>query len=374
VTTGATLSNRALNRALLERQLLLARVRRPATEVIEHLVGMQAQVPIDPYVGLWARIEEFQPAELSGLIERRAAVRATLLRGTIHLATARDALEMRAILQVTLERLVHTGTPFGRDLAGVDVDELFAEARRLMDEQPRTRADLRRHLSERWPDHKADSLAAAASYMVPTVQVPPRGLWRKSGQPTLAAMDSWLAQPVPRDSPPDGIVLRYLAAFGPASTADVRTWSRLGGLAEVIDRLRPQLRTFRDEYGRELFDVPDASLPHPDTPAPVRFLPEYDNVGLSHADRSRVIRDDHRQRLLAENEVGNGGLMVDGFSAGTWRIAKDKGRATMRVRLFEPLTSSDLEAVEQEGTRLLAFLADDRQEREVQVVVGGNPS
>jgi hypothetical protein len=370
MSTPSTLTNRELNRALLERQLLTRRVRRPAAEVIEHLVGMQAQVPIDPYVGLWTRLEEFEASELSELIAGRAAVRATLLRGTIHLATARDALELRGVLQQTIERLVYTGTPFGRDLDGLPVSDLLSEARRLMEEQPRTRADLRTHLGERWPDHKADSMAAAASYMVPAVQVPPRGLWRKSGQPVLTTMDGWLGQPIPRDPPVDGIVLRYLGAFGPASTSDFRTWSRLGGAADVMDRLRPGLRTFRDEQGRELFDLPDAPLPDPATPVPVRFLPEYDNVGLAHADRSRTIRDDHRKRLLAEGEIGNGGLLVDGFSAGTWRMAKEKTRATLRIRLFEPIGPADRHEVEQEGTRLLAFLADDRPERDIQIAVG----
>jgi hypothetical protein len=366
----ATLSTRALNRSLLQRQLLLERVRRSALQVIEHLVGMQAQVPIDPYVGLWTRLEGFQPAELSTLIADRTAVRATLLRGTIHLATARDALVLRAILQPTLERQVHTSTPFGRDLAGLDVDELLADTRRLMEERPRTRADLRRHLGERWPGHKADSLAAAASYLVPTVQVPPRGLWRASGQPTLTTLDGWLGQPITTDPSLDGIVLRYLAAYGPAATADVRTWSRLGNLAEVMERLRPRLRTFRDEHGRELFDLPDAPLPDPDTPAPLRFLPEYDNVGLAHADRSRIIRDHHRRRLLAENEIGNGGLLVDGFSAGTWRVKRDKERATLRIRLFESPAIGDRVAIEREGARLLAFLADDHPEQSVEVSAG----
>jgi hypothetical protein len=368
VSLPAVLGNRALNRALLERQLLLRRVQLPATQVVEHLVGMQAQVPIDPYVGLWARIEGFQPSELSELIESRAAVRATLLRGTIHLATARDALRMRGLLQPMLERIVYTGTPFGRDLGDVDIEELLATTVRLVEEQPRARAELRRLLAERWPDHKIDSLTMAASYMVPLVQVPPRGLWRRSGQPMLTTMEAWLGRPIDRTASVEDMVLRYLAAFGPASAGDVRTWSRLTDVAEVMERLRPRLRTFRDEQGRELFDGPDGPLPDPDTPAPVRFLPEYDNVGLSHADRGRIIRQDHRQRLLAGNAPGYGGFMIDGYSGGTWRIAREPDRAVLGLRPFEPVPDDRAAELVAEGARLLDFLAGDRPEREVSLI------
>jgi hypothetical protein len=162
------------------------------------------------------------------------------------------------------------------------------------------------------------------------------------------------------------VVLRYLAAFGPASAADVRTWSGLTGLREVLDRLRPCLVTFRDDRGRELFDLPDAPRPDPETPAPPRFLPEYDNVFLSHADRSRIVADEHRARLMTVNGVGPGTFLVDGFIRGTWRIKSTKEGATLLIDPLEPLSGHDRDALAEEGARLLAFAAADGQALAVQ--------
>jgi hypothetical protein len=352
------LSRRALNRALLDRQLLLGRRTMPAAEAIEHLVGMQAQVPGNPYVALWSRLEGFQPDELSRLIADRSAVRSPLLRTTVHLVTARDCLILSPLTLPVLARTLKA-TPFGRGVAGMEVEALLAAARALLEDAPRTMGDLGKLLHARWPDRAPVDLAYAVHYLMPLVQVPPRGLWGASHQATWTTVESWLGRALDPDPTPDDLVLRYLAAFGPASTSDVRTWSGLTGVREVVDRLRPRLRTFRDERGRELFDLPEAPLPDPETPVPPRFLPEYDNVFLSHADRGRIVSEDHRRRLASANGVGPGPFLIDGFIGGTWKIDSTRTAATLVVAPLEPLAAPDREALAEEGARLLAFAAAD---------------
>jgi hypothetical protein len=362
--TGLVLSRRALNRSLLARQMLLTRERVTAANAIERLVGMQAQTPLSPYVALWSRVEAFQPQELAGLILDRIAVRISLMRTTIHLVTARDCIALRPVMQSLTER-GFWGTSFGKGLAGVDMQALLAAGRVALEQEPRTATELRAILGEQWPDRDRDSLAYACRYLLPLVQVPPRGLWGRTGQARHTTAEKWLGKPLATDTSPDEAVLRYLAAFGPATTADIRTWSWLTGVREVVERLRPQLRTFRDEAGRELFDVPDAPFPDPATPAPPRFLPDYDNINLSHADRSRVMPD--------PNPVGvmwaYGACFVDGFVAGTWKVLKLREAATLQVQTFAPLSSGDEAEVTEEGARLLGFIAADASSRDVQLSV-----
>jgi hypothetical protein len=361
------LSSRALNRALLARQLLLQRQTMPAIEAIEHLVGQQAQIPTDPYFGLWSRLEGFQPDELSRLITDRKAVRMPLLRTTLHLVTARDCLTLRPVVQGVLERTLRS-TAFGKGTVGVDSEALLAVARRLMEEQPRTLTELGKLLHEHWPDREPTNLAYAVHYRAPIVQVPPRGVWGATMQATWTTVESWLGQPLDPAPSVDEVVLRYLAAFGPATAGDVRTWSGLTGLREVLEQLRPRLVTFRDERGRELFDLPEAPRPDPETPAPPRFLPEYDNVLLSHADRARIGSEEHRLRLTAGGSVGLRTFLVDGFVAGTWRITTTRTAATLLIDPLEPLRAADRDALAEEGSRLLAFAAADVQHRDVQFV------
>jgi hypothetical protein len=363
------LSQRALNRALLERQLLLHRRRYSAAETIEHLVGMQAQEPGNPYIALWSRLEGFDPEELSRMIADRLAVRSSLMRATIHLVTARDCLALRPVMQSVLER-TFASSAFARNIAGVDLGELLAAGRNLLEERPRTRAELRPLLAERWPGYDADSLASAIGFLLPLVQVPPRGLWGKSGQAVLTTVEAWLGRPLDPDPTPDDLVLRYLAAFGPATVGDIRTWSRLTGLRPVLERLRPHLRTFRDERGRELFDLPGAPHPDPETPASPRFLPEYDNILLSHDDRVRIIPDNRGLPMPAGRGGELGSLLVDGFLGGMWRITRGRGKATLVIEAGGPWTKAEETAVVEEGARLLAFVAADAEDHDVQIVPG----
>ncbi|HEY3072538.1 MAG TPA: winged helix DNA-binding domain-containing protein [Candidatus Limnocylindrales bacterium] len=357
------LDKRALNRALLERQLLLQRHRLPVQDAIEHLVGMQAQIPGNPYVALWSRLEDFDPATLSQLITDRAAVRTSLMRTTLHLVTARDCLAMRPVIQPVLERGFYSGSPFARNLQGADIEAVIEVGRALLEERPRSTAQLGNLLHEQWPDHDASSLAYAVRYLVPLIQLPPRGTWNASSGPVWSTVQSWLGQPVGADATPDLLVLRYLAAFGPSSVADIRAWSWLTAVREVVDRLRPRLMTFRDQSGVELFDVPDAPRPDPDTPAPARFLPEYDNVVLSHADRSRVLPEVFRKR----GAIGAPTFLVDGFVSGTWRLRMDDGTARLAIAPYEKLSAHARDEVTAEAGRLAAFLAPDASRRDVVV-------
>jgi Winged helix DNA-binding domain len=366
VATDA-LSLRGVNRALLARQLLLERARLPAAEAIERLAGMQAQVPVDPYVGLWSRLDGFRPGELSDLIAERGAVRATLMRATIHLVTARDALFLRPLLQPVPERTFNG--QFGRRMNGVDRAAVLAAGRALVEEGPRSRAELRSELAARWPQHDGEALALAVTYVVPLVQVPPRGLWRRSGQARWTTIDAWLGRPLDPAPTLDELVLRYLAAFGPATAMDVQAWCGLTRLREVTDRLRPRLRAFRAEDGRELLDLPDAPRPDPDTPAPVRFLPEYDNLALGHADRRHVLPGggpDYRA------PAGSGGwrasVLVDGTIAALWRLTVRDAATTLRIETYARLPRRARDDVGEEGERLAGFLAPDAGTIEIEVV------
>jgi Winged helix DNA-binding domain len=343
----AVLSRRALNRALLERQLLLRRDARSAADTIEHLVAMQAQEPPSPHIGLWTRLEGFDPAELDRLITSKQATRGWLMRGTLHLAMARDFLALRPLFLPVSERGLMSG--FRRALDGVDLGELLSAARELVEAEPMGAAALGRALAPRFPDCEPRVLGYAAGFLLPMVQLPPRGVWRDRRRPVLTTAEAWLDAPLAGEPSPDDLLLRYLAAFGPATPADVRAWSGLTRAAAVVERLRPRLRSFRDERGRELLDVPDGPLPDADTPAPVRFLPVFDNAILAHDDRSRILADGYPPRIADFPTV-----LVDGFARGMWRI--DDGR--LEVRLFADVTANDRAAIEAEGERLLAFAAE----------------
>jgi hypothetical protein len=363
--TGQRLGRRALNRALLERQLLLRRQKLSVPRAVERLVGLQAQEPPDPYVALWSRLEGFRPDDLAGLIADRRVVRMTLMRGTIHLVTARDCLAMWPVMRSFLERTFR-GHPWGRNLAGLDIQEVLEAGRKLVEAKPMTNAQLGPLLSEGWPDRDPASLAAAVRYLLPMVQVPPRGIWGAGGRPNVTTAEHCLGRPLGKNTVPDRMILRYLGAFGPATTADMRTWSGLAGLREVIERLRPRLRRFRDDNGRELFDVPDAPLPDPDTPAPPRFLPTFDNVVLSHGDRSRIISEGDRRRLTAESYGGTfGTVLIDGFVRGRWKIDRGRDATTLEIKPLKRLAKNDGASVTEEGARLLAFAAADAENRDV---------
>jgi hypothetical protein len=356
--SGKVLNLRALNRATLARQMLLRRRKLSAIEAIEHLVGMQAQAPNPPYVGLWTRLEGFYPDELARLILDRRAVRIALMRNTVHLVTARDCLALRPLVQPVFDRDLYANRTHRAAIEGVDIEALVAAGRALLEERPRTAKELGELLRERWPERDPASLARAIRHLVPLVQVPPRGIWGKSGQARHTTAEAWLGRPFDSDPSLDEMVMRYLGAFGPATVKDVQTWSGLTRLAEVTERLRPRLRTFRDEYGKELFDLPDAARPGSDTPSPPCFLPKFDNLILSHADRTRIIANDYRKVIASKNGMVPATVLVDGFVRGTWRTERTRGKAMLVIELFEALTKKDRDALVEEGERLVRFVAE----------------
>jgi hypothetical protein len=339
---------RALNRATLERQLLLRRPSLSARDAVAHLLGLQAQNVKPPYYALAARLDGLAPQELSTLMADREVARIVTLRSTLHTHTAEDCLTLRPLVQPARDRELGQ---FRGGLAGVDLDVLAGLARELVEDEPRTMAQLRQALSARWPDADPRALAVAARCTLPLVQVTPRGLWGRSGQVALTTAEHWLGRPAGPAPQPDAVVLRYLAAFGPASVKDMQTWAGLTRLRDAFERLRPRLLTFRDPNGAELFDLPDAPRPDPDTPAPPRFLPEFDNLLLSHADRGRVVPAEHRGRHWQGNQAHRT-LLVDGFLAGLWKLEPD----ALVIEPFTEPTRTQRDEITAEGERMLRVL------------------
>jgi hypothetical protein len=374
-TSSQVLSLRAVNRALLARQLLLDR--RPlagsgparsaqVVQTVEHLIGLQAQAPFPPYYGLHSRLDGFRPGDLAALITDRSVVRIALMRGTIHLVSARDCLPLRRLVQPVIERGMRSA--FGKQLTGVDTQALAAAGRSLVETEPMTFSQLGQALAARWPDHPPAALAQGVRAFVPLVQVPPRAVWGQAGQSLHTSAERWLGQRVPPAEPVHPVrpasraelaqlVTRYLGAFGPATVRDVQAWSGLTGLKAVLEQLRPSLVTFQDERGAELFDLPSAPRPGGEVPAPVRLVAEFDNLVLSHAERSRVVSAEATRRLYTINGVIPGSVLIDGFVAGMWRLARNRDAATVTIELFGPVR--ERAALVAEAERVLAFGAPD---------------
>ncbi|SDI30054.1 Winged helix DNA-binding domain-containing protein [Actinokineospora alba] len=357
------ISTRALNRATLARQLLLERSDLGVVDAVEHLVGLQAQTPHTWYVGLWSRLRDLTPKQVSDALESRELVRIALMRSTIHLVSAADCLRLRPLLAAMLT--TGTNAIFGKRLVGVDREELVAAGRSILEEQAMTFGELGKTLASKWPDHDPLALAQAVRGDTPLVQVTPRGLWGRSGKAAHTTAEQWLGDLEVSELTLAGMVRRYLGAFGPASVKDVQTWSGLTRLSEVVEEM--DLVTFTDEHGRELFDVPDAPRPDEDTPAPVRFLYDFDNLLLSHADRSRVVTP----RVKEQNFDPHGPIprlvLVDGVTAGAWTTEIGKERAVLKVRPFDPWPAAARDEAEEEGARLLAFLAGEISDQRVEV-------
>lgn len=338
----------------------------PTRDVIAHLVGLQAQEPPDPYIGLWSRLVDFDPHELESLILDREVVRLVVQRGTVHTVTADDCRTLRPLAQPILTQQLRNHRDYRGLLDGVDLDEVMAFARVVLTEKPRNNRQLRETLGARFPDHHAGALAFACRNLLPFVQVPPRGLWATPGEVVGTTAEAWIGRPLHPDPSVDDVMERYLGAFGPATVQDAATWSRYTGLREVFERIRPRLRNFRDADGREYFDVPEGPRPDPDTPAPVRLLPQYDNVLLSHADRSRLVVDGEYAGLWLGATGFLGNVLVDGMLVGLWRfdqptrvVQRGTKPAVLTITTIRALSRGETSAVEAEARSFLDFVSPD---------------
>jgi hypothetical protein len=338
------LTKRDLNRALLARQLLLERHQIGAAEAIAHVGGLQAQASAPPFVGLWTRIKDFDAAELQALIDSGEIVRATLMRHTIHFVGADDYTWLRPTIQPALDANFAAQT--GKRLAGVDLEPFLSAARKEFRKRPLTFAEVKELIRAMAPDGDIDALAYGVRTRVPLIGVPNSSRWRFGGRAPFKLAGK-LAKPDAKE-----MVRRYLRAFGPATPGDATAWSGVGGMREVFASMREELRSFRDEAARELFDVEDGLLPGGDVDVPVRFLPEYDNTLLGHKDRSRVIADEHRSLIYIRAGLMVGTLLLDGFAAATWKV-KD---GELVLEPFRKLTKAEQKAIKPEAEALVAFL------------------
>lgn len=366
--TPRNLSLRALNRALLARQMLLAREAIPVTAAIERLAGQQAQQASNPFVALWSRLAGFSRDDLAQAVESRAVVKATLMRGTLHLFTADDYVRFRGTIQAVLTA-GQQSIAKNRGHADLDVATFVEIGRAFIGQQPRSFAELSKHLETLYPGMDPGTMRYTIRMHLPMVQVPSNTQWSFPGNAKFTLADAWLGQPIPDTTDLPALIRRYLSAFGPATAADIQTWSGIQRLAPVVEALRGELAVYKDENKRELFDLPDAPLPDESTPAPVRFLPEFDNILLAYAKRARILADEHKARIvLAGNLRFLPTLLVDGFVGGTWKTELKKGTATLMITPFAPLSTADRSAAEQEGEGLIRFVEPAAKGYEVRIV------
>jgi hypothetical protein len=311
----------------LKRQHLLERTKMPGLQMVEHLIGLQAQENLPPYLSLAARIEGFDPLELSDALERKAAVRFLTMRGTIHVLRPEDALALRPWVQVALDQQ-SSSNQMSRPAKDVAVDDLVAETRRILAEGPLPVKELGERLAETYADVPAGALVHKARERVPMLQVPPRGLWKRSGGVVYQTMENYLGRPATEVDVHD-LVRRYLRAFGPATAPDMTTWSRVTRLGPVFQEMADELVVVECEDGKLRYDVPGAPYAEGDEPAPVRMLGAYDNVWLSHANRDHIVPVEMRPRWAGTNGGVGNTIFVDGFMAGLWWVRN--GHIVMEV-------------------------------------------
>lgn len=354
------LSERAVNRATLARQLLLERADVPAVEAVSRLAGMQGQEPKHPYVGLWTRLQEFTDDQLTKAVTGRQVVRATLFRGTLHLVTAEDYLHFRTTISPVLEAGLKL---LGDRAEGLEPAKVVTAAKKLLKKEPLTFTEVRDALQQQFPDVNDRALGFCTRMLIPLVMYPADTRWAWSANSRFTPAEDWLSAKVQPDALPAELVVRYLEAFGPATPADFQTWSGLPKAKPLFDQL--DLEVFTDPQGKTLYDVPGGPRPEPDTPAPVRFLPEFDNLLLAHAKRERIIADEHRPAVFTKNLRVKSTYLVDGLVAGLWTAEKKRGVATLTLAPLTRTLKRTAAELEREGTALLRFLEPEAKSYEV---------
>ncbi len=359
------LSLRQLNRATLQRQLLLQRATLPVPQAVEQVAGLQSQVANPPYIGLWSRLVAYRRDELTHLLESRDLVRVAMWRSTQQILIAEDHQRFREMLQPVLSKALRAF--YGKRARDLPVEKLVALAQPFVEAEPRAMGDIRALLEDAEPDRAGDAMAYAVRNFLPLVQVPPSGTWGTGTRATYTTAEQWLG---PAENPLGmrDLLWRYLRAFGPASVMDFQAWSGFTSLKKQIEPMKADLTVYETEAGGELLDVPGLEVPAGDAPAPVRYIPAFDNLLVSHKDRNRVIADDDRQYVFLSAGRVLPTILVDGFVSGTWATTRDKADARLVVAPFRPL---DDEAVHttlvDEGERLLRFIEDDAETFAVEI-------
>ncbi len=356
------LSRRQLNRTLLARQHLLQRATLDSATVIESLVALQSQIPNPPYIGLWTRLRRFERDELTRLLETRQVVRAPWLRSTLHLVTAADHQRFQAVIQPALARGLRSF--FGARARGLDIERLIQIARPYLEAESPAIGALRDQLLEHVPDRDKQAMAYAVRSYLPLVQVPPSGTWGVGTRATYTTAESWLGPPEPADL--GALFRRYLAAFGPASVMDFQTWTGMTGLKTQLAATVDELVVYRDEAGKACYDLPGLAIEDADAPAPIRFLPEYDNILIAHKDRARILPEEQRKKVFVSAGRVLGSVIIDGFVGAIWSMRREKARAVLQVSLFESPGDEARAAIREEGLALLRFIVDDADEFSVE--------
>ncbi len=361
-----TLSLRQLNRALLARQMLLQRENHSAVAATKRLIALQAQVTNPPYIGLWTRLHNFQRDELTEAMAQRQIVRAPLLRSTLHLITAEDFAAFRVPLQAALTKGLNGF--FGQRMKGLDPAAVVNASEIALREQPRAFSALKEVFAQTSPDYDEATLSYVVRTHLPLVMTHPYGVWSTGGKPAYALGDDYLGHAINPDSDARELVRRYLAGFGPSSVKDIQSWAGLTTWKDDISRLKPELVTYKDERGVELLDLPDAPMPDENTPTPIRFIPEYDNLVLSHADRTRIVPDAYRKSVFLSAGRIASTVLIDGFVGGVWKISREKKAALLTIELFALLSPTQREEIEREGDALLRWVQTDAVSYEIKII------
>lgn len=357
-----TLSLRQLNRTLLARQFLLERQEIDCEKAVTALIALQSQIPNPPYIGLWTRLHGFEKRQLTEMLESRAVVRAPWIRSTLHLVTAEDHQAFQAVIQPALARGLRSF--FGARAKGLDIARLIAIAKPFLEDERPAIGALRDRLQEHEPHEDKQAMAYAVRSYLPLVQVPPSGAWGVGTRATYTTAESWLGAASPSDL--GSLFRRYLAAFGPADVMDFQTWTGMTRLKSPLNATLDALVAYRDEGGRLIYDLPGLPIVDEETPAPIRFLPEYDNILIAHKDRGRILPEAYRKKVFVSAGRVLGSVVIDGFIGAIWKVERDKNRATLRVTLFETQTDEVLDTIEMEGLALVRFIDEDAESHRVE--------
>lgn len=368
--TARTLSPREINRATLARQMLLTRESMGAVAAVERLAGMQAQYSPSPYIGLWTRLNGFRIEELTEALHSRQIVKASLMRWTLHLASARDyPYFSRAVVESRI-----AGWRSTAEQAGLNTEDLHAKLIEFASE-PRLQNEMHDFVNSQVPsvpERYPRAMWHAVSGHGGLVQIPPSGMWKYFGKNYYISTREWLGQT--EETSLSGaivhLVRRYLGAFGPATRADVVSWAGLRKVSHVDEALRTlgdEIVTFKDEEGNVMYDLEQAPRPGGDTPAPPRYLPKWDNLLLAYGDRKRVLSAEYRKLVIGKNGDVLPTILVDGRVVGTWSVKTERKTAALSVEPFEEIDPESRRALEDEGEALVRFMEPEAEGFEVRI-------